>query len=411
MNLEIRYGNYIRLDPNIYPEGIESVEFELCIVIGDQPDPALNLACAGGKEEEGVGKEIKYSIGPAGKQINPDTGEYYWGIYKFTFNPLVQGSFVPQVKHNGTYVKCYFDTDVLLPGANETTPSSEFPPIASVDNCMLEVANSANNTFAGRRFYGETRFYAADPEREYVQIGGPDEYINHPRRAKQIRQGEFSMNIQSSFTYPDTESVTYWLTAAPVLCALVGAGFEFLTFVIQMYRERKNKVSAEAAKELANEGDRVEKAPERISNVLGAFRSFEGAPKPADGMEPIREGSGEGGFERLMSVEGASPEPAGGASSAASMFMSITPAPPKGGPRAPPRVPLPPRTNSSDIVDPGRQASARRSSEESGIASQKDAGSMAGSVGPSPRNGTEGGAAAGGTTPKRDLNRRGSLAR
>jgi len=123
-------------------------------------------------------------------------------------------------------------------------------------------------------------------------------------------------------------------------------------------------------------------------------------------MDPIQEGSGEGGFERLMSVEGASPEPAGGASSAASMFMSIAPAggravpapspPVKGGPRAPPRVPLPPRANSTDIVDAARQSSARRASDSSGLASPKDAGSMAGSVGPSPR---------------RDIHRRGSLAR
>jgi len=165
-------------------------------------------------------------------------------------------------------------------------------------------------------------------------------------------------------------------------------------------------VSAEAAKQLANEGDREEKAPERIGNVLGAFGPSSGAPKPADEMDPIQEGSGEGGFERLMSVEGASPEPAGGASSAASMFMSIAPAggravpapspPVKGGPRAPPRVPLPPRANSTDIVDAARQSSARRASDSSGLASPKDAGSMAGSVGPSPR---------------RDIHRRGSLAR
>lgn len=56
-----------------------------------------------------------------------------------------------------------------------------------------------------------------------------------------------------------------------------------------VYRERKNKVSAEAAKQLAEEGDREEKAPERINKTLAAF----GAVQPGGDMEAIREGGGD----------------------------------------------------------------------------------------------------------------------
>lgn len=225
-----RYGNYIRLDPGQFPEGIENLQFELCIVIGNQTDPELSLACAGGEEEEGVGRERFYAVGPGGTNIDPSTGEYYWGIYKFTFNPLVQGSFIPQVKHNGSYISCYFDTDELLPGANETTPSVEFPPIADVDSCMAAMANSVNSS----KFYAGSRRERGS--QRYTEIGGFDEAVQegHQRRllATEIRAGEFSMKIQSSFTYPDTSDYDYWLSAAPLLCALVGCSVELVSAMI-----------------------------------------------------------------------------------------------------------------------------------------------------------------------------------
>jgi hypothetical protein len=56
-----RYGNFIRADPQAYPQGTEEVVFELCREIGTNKNAEDNLDCAGGIKETAVGIEMDVS--------------------------------------------------------------------------------------------------------------------------------------------------------------------------------------------------------------------------------------------------------------------------------------------------------------------------------------------------------------
>jgi len=139
--------------------------------------------------------------------------------------------------------------------ATATSPSAEFPPIAAVDECMNQIANNANNS----RFYTARRRAVGWGGRvEYHAVGGVDDYFEMVERrrrllATEIRSGEFAMRIQSSFTYPDTSIYDYWLSTAPALCFIIGAGFELLLFLIRFYVERKKRIETEEAAQIASE--------------------------------------------------------------------------------------------------------------------------------------------------------------
>ena len=68
--------------------------------------------------ERNATEVLEYGIGPTASYLNDDTGEPYFGLYQVTVYPLggAGGKRVfPMVYHNGTYVRCYFDSGGLEP--------------------------------------------------------------------------------------------------------------------------------------------------------------------------------------------------------------------------------------------------------------------------------------------------------
>ena len=90
-----RYGNNIRASPALYPQGTESIEFEICKTFGIRAQDA----CGGGEIENSVGITIDYSIGPDGQSTSSFTGLPYFGLYQVTYFPFNDGLVSTQVPH------------------------------------------------------------------------------------------------------------------------------------------------------------------------------------------------------------------------------------------------------------------------------------------------------------------------
>lgn len=115
----LQFGNNMRVDPSVFVAGREVIEFELCITKGTLTGKDR---CAGGQEETNVGVTTTYAFGPDAQQVNSTTKEVYYGLYKIDFFPFNSGRFTPQVKHNQTYVNCYFDSSDFTDAPDKQRP-------------------------------------------------------------------------------------------------------------------------------------------------------------------------------------------------------------------------------------------------------------------------------------------------
>ena len=84
------------------------IEYQLCKADGVVLQ-ADSFVCPEDQIEASVGKSLQYQVGPTGLTTDAQ-GFPYYGLYELTIFPFVADSFMPMVFHNGTYVKCYFDS-------------------------------------------------------------------------------------------------------------------------------------------------------------------------------------------------------------------------------------------------------------------------------------------------------------
>lgn len=246
-----QFGNNLRVDPKIFASGSETIGFELCKTKGKGAD---NETCAGGEEEPNVGVTITYSYGPDAQQKNTTTGEYYYGLYKIDFYPFNSGEFTPQVKHNSTYVSCYFDSTAVI-----DFPDLQRPSIDAVDDCASSV--SASTVSRGNGHRGGRRWTTAP---QMVVKSG------QARRAaagdKQVVWEESVMDIEQVFQTPDTEFELTMLVVSPILCALVAVLIELGCMGLEWRRAKEER----NMNRIANE------------NTDKIRASIDGAPPPTE---------------------------------------------------------------------------------------------------------------------------------
>ena len=235
-----RFGNAIRADVNDYPlrevnGGTEDIQFELC----KMPVGTSAEKCGGGEEYTSVGVEIRYSIGPDGKETDPLTGEPYWGLYKIEFFPFNAEPVLPRVLHAdkdddgdpATLVKCYFDTTGLAATREAMDPGAE-----GANACIEEVAQEENLSARRGSWHVQPTLPMLDlgqhvPTDENLRSKGWLSSESSRRAPKAKKQSELLVTIEATFDPPNTDLLIRWLALGPVICAVIAAVFACLNGV------------------------------------------------------------------------------------------------------------------------------------------------------------------------------------
>eukprot|EP00960_Hanusia_phi_P018846 554889-Hanusia_phi.AAC.20 len=228
-----KYGNFLLVDPAVYPSGSEDIVFELCQSVGTD----ASLPCLGGNQDTNVGITITYAVGPTGSSTNPVTGLPYYGLYQIVYFPFNDGSYSPQVrrscrtlcmttsqvKHNSTYVQCFYDTSGL--GALDMDPGQAWA------NACQEKAAAAS----GRRS-SKPQVLSVSGSRRLAGSGGTTVNI----KASFTPPGERPLTSPDASHYTaDNTNLKYWLTVAPILCAVVAFAIELMCIVGKFAASRK----------------------------------------------------------------------------------------------------------------------------------------------------------------------------
>jgi len=284
-----KYGNAIRADIELFPLGVmkggtEDIQFELCMSIGNQDSEN----CGGGVQYTDVGLTITYSIGPDGRQFDPDTMEPYWGLYQIVYFPFDPVSVKIRVLHRdkgeegaetSTYpaavVQCYFDTTNIEPVRALMDPGDVI-----ANTCIQEAAT--DKTFRRRlgwRHAPRDPFFHISPSS--TENDNKDQDVQNPmyeqtkmrgrvdssdvqklessplssssfwsassssqswrRAASVVKEVDMMLDIQTAFTPPETETLAFWVFAGPLICAGIAIFFSFCTLAIESHSKYQKK--------------------------------------------------------------------------------------------------------------------------------------------------------------------------
>uniref|UniRef100_A0A7S0H9N7 Uncharacterized protein n=1 Tax=Hanusia phi TaxID=3032 RepID=A0A7S0H9N7_9CRYP len=202
-------GNPLRVDRALAPAGSENITFEFCTSVGLQDE---SVTCEGGSVDLNVGISVEYGISPDGYSSNRSTGMPNYGLYRITYFPFNDGLVYPQVRHGPVYVKCMFDTSGL--SVDRMIPSPQ-----EADDCIARIL--ANETAKARR------------KSLLVAAHAP------PRRISSYHHDYFNVQVQATFTSPDTHKLRFWLTWGPVLCGLLGFLLQ-LAYSLCVWKSRRD---------------------------------------------------------------------------------------------------------------------------------------------------------------------------
>mmetsp|Transcript_30252 Transcript_30252/g.47390 ORF Transcript_30252/g.47390 Transcript_30252/m.47390 type:complete len:902 (+) Transcript_30252:266-2971(+) len=226
IQLSDRFGNPLRLDPAEVEA--EEVVFEPCLSRGT--NPASDAVCAGGMIDGSVSVQYDYGVGPGGFTVNPETKQPYHGLIRVTYFPFVDNIVIPEAKHRGVYVECFF-------------PIAQDPAISAIRACREEVAQDS--------VLGNRRRLGVEPRRALKQAADSCEETSASRRNSQstvdssenpvsaIRSSERNMQIQASFQPPDQSLTRDLLVWIPVGTAILGAVIELVWLLFEYWNERK----------------------------------------------------------------------------------------------------------------------------------------------------------------------------
>ncbi len=208
------YGNHILVDPAVYPSGIESILFELCNSVNDDP----TKACSGGVQELSVSVTVAYGSGL------PGSSDKAYGLYTLTYFPFSDGRFMPVVRHNNTIVACLFDSSDL---SNVQDPGAE-----AADACILQFQIDSSSSATRRSTSHVFTISQSGLERRATKIS------------------EVIMVVNATFQEPDLSVAMTWSFLGPILAAIVGVtvdlccGFIIPFLKTRYINRRKNVISA-----------------------------------------------------------------------------------------------------------------------------------------------------------------------
>jgi hypothetical protein len=203
------YGNYVLVDPAVYPSGIEAILFELCNSVKDDP----TKACSGGVQELSVSVTLGYGRGV------PGSSNTAYGLYTLTYFPFSDGLFMPVVRHNSTIVACLFDSSDLL--------EVQDPGAAAADACILQDQIDSSSSTTRRHTSHVFTFPKADFERRTTKIS------------------EVIMVVNATFQEPDLSLAMTWSFLGPILAAIIGVTVDlccgFIVPALRSYHNNRRK--------------------------------------------------------------------------------------------------------------------------------------------------------------------------
>lgn len=244
-----KYGNYISADPEVYPDGQDTISFEACESIGtldcrgqERGQLAECTACSGpgGKLNNDLAIRIDYAEGPLG-DTKANGVDKYLGLYKITYLPLQPASITPLIRHNNVYIQCYFDSD----NANLETLAD---PVEAADNCVERRLLEELTAEARRGITGERSLvHATGTEQRHdfaIQFTHPTPAGNRRNLDDDfdpLKDTDKGLTVEKTFTPPDVDTAQMWLWLAPLLCAATGLGLYMCTMLVEFLYHRKHQ--------------------------------------------------------------------------------------------------------------------------------------------------------------------------
>ena len=258
-----QYGNNIRWTKEekpctgypLSPTCDQQIKYQLCKSEGFQePCPLEDI-------EPNVGLSLLYQKGPTGLFYDANFFPFY-GLYEITVYPFVAASFFPMVYHNGSYVKCYFDSGDLLTSLD---PMAADPGWLLADACADEnnaealasgsvVSNAGAESSRRVRTYRQGQgWHPAEPMgvvglddrvalKERYEEGLSEFGISraHRRGVSTINWETTKLKVEQQFEKRDTTVLSFWLQAGPILCFFAGLGVAILHALLDYYEHRRD---------------------------------------------------------------------------------------------------------------------------------------------------------------------------
>jgi len=217
--------------------------------------------------ESSVGLSLAYQVGPDNKAKWPECessdpggrypcGEPYYGLYKITIYPFLADSYIPMVYHNDEYVQCYFDSggdpdagDPSLMGTADADPGWELANACVEMNQaskgrrgMAGWASRRNGKWSSVETMGVVSIQnrlalKQDYEEGLSEFGVP---AGSRRAVSGISWKETKLEVKQQFKEPNTKVMEYWVTAAPVLCAVIGIVVAILHAAFDFYEYKQD---------------------------------------------------------------------------------------------------------------------------------------------------------------------------
>jgi len=263
------YGNHLRYTDEEKPcEGYplsdtcdQIIEYKLCRT-AEFVEP-----CPPDSIESSVGLSLAYQVGPDNKAKWPECessdpggrypcGEPYYGLYKITIYPFLADSYIPMVYHNDEYVQCYFDSggdpdagDPSLMGTADADPGWELANACVEMNQaskgrrgMAGWASRRNGKWSSVETMGVVSIQnrlalKQDYEEGLSEFGVP---AGSRRAVSGISWKETKLEVKQQFKEPNTKVMEYWVTAAPVLCAVIGIVVAILHAAFDFYEYKQD---------------------------------------------------------------------------------------------------------------------------------------------------------------------------
>ena len=204
---------------------------------------------------------LLYQKGPTGLFYDANFFPFY-GLYEITVYPFVAASFFPMVYHNGSYVKCYFDSGDLLTSLD---PMAADPGWLLADACADEnnaeaLASGSAVTDAGAASSRRVSTYRQGQgwhPAEPMGVVGLDDRVAlkeryeeglsefgisraHRRAVSTINWETTKLNVEQQFEKRDTDVLSFWLQAGPILCFFAGLGVAILHALLDYYEHRRD---------------------------------------------------------------------------------------------------------------------------------------------------------------------------
>jgi len=225
------------------------IEYQLCKADGVVLQ-ADSFVCPEDQIEASVGKSLQYQVGPTGLTTDAQ-GFPYYGLYELTIFPFVADKFMPMVFHNGTYVKCYFDVPADAMGTADADPGWDL-----ADSCV-EINNKNQQGGGGAQAARRNGVWHSPSQpmgvvqvqdhamltKIYQDAKSPFGMDTSDRRnveSNSIQWADTELKVARQFVDRDTAELDFWLTATPILCAVIGLGMSVLHALYDFYEHRRD---------------------------------------------------------------------------------------------------------------------------------------------------------------------------